>query len=333
MDRLEKKNIFDGSLRFGAKAFFEKSGRAKQAGFREEEEIFKYFQDPATGMIKDEFLARRDCICGSNDGREVFIKQGFKFIICGCCGFLYVNPILKEEVAAEFYKNEASWFEVLENPVQSEMDTLKFSYGLGVMEEYIKAGSLLDIGCGNCGFLELARKNRWSCTGIEFNLKALEIAKVKGLDVVNYDINAPHFDNKEFDAVTLWEVLEHVSRPRAMIRRVNQLLRPGGLIFILVPNRDSLLNLMLREKSNTFTGHCHINFFNAGIMNRVLEEEGFTTLHTETIISELGNIRNYLNYEDAYEGSAEEGPDFLTPAFIHDNLLGCKLLVLARKNR
>ena len=334
MDRLEKKNRFDGSLRFTAKDFFKLSGREKQAGLREEEKIFGHFGDPETYLIKEEYLTYRSCVCGDNCASLLFVKHGFRFIVCGRCGFLYVNPILKNETYLEFYKNEESWFEVLQNPVQVELDNLKFSYGLEIIERYLKRrGKLLDIGCGNCGFLDAARKKGWNnSSGTEYNLKALEIAKAKGHVVINAGINDPYFSGKTFDVITLWEVLEHVPDPRAEIHDVSALLNPGGSVFFLVPNRDSLINRMLREKSGSFTGHCHINFFNAKILGALLKEAGFSVLHVETVISELGNVRNYLDYGDAYAGAAEDDLAFLTPALIHDNLLGCKLLVLARKN-
>lgn len=332
MDKLEKKNKFDGSLCFKTKDFYRLTGRARQSEIKEEEEIFKRFGDPATGLIKDKYLRSRSCICGSGDAMALFIKYGFRFVICNKCGFLYVNPILKENQNNQFYKNEDSWFEVLQNSVQSEMDRLKFAYGLGMIEEYAQKGSLLDVGCGNSSFMEVAAERGWNCTGIEFNSKGLEIAKAKGLKVTNTDIYSPFFEDKKFDLITLWEVLEHVCDPRAMLQRVNYLLNPKGLVFILVPNRDSLINRMLREKSNSFTGHCHVNFFNAKLLKNLLKDEGFNALSWETLISELGNIRNYLNYENAYYGEPGEDTDFFTPSFIHDNLLGCKLLVLAQKN-
>lgn len=331
MDRIEKKNEFDGSLRFTAGDFFRLSGREKQAGLKEEEAIFRRFGDSATALIKDEYLIHRSCVCGNASSRLLFVKYGFRFVICVKCGFLYVNPILKNEVYLDFYKNEESWFEVLRNPVQAQLDNLKFSYGLEIIERYIQRGAILDIGCGNGSFLDLARKNGWNCSGTELNLKDLEITRAKGQTVINANIEDPYFKGRAFDVVSLWEVLEHVPDPRATLHNVNSLLNPGGVIFILVPNRDSFINRMLREKSASFTGHCHINFFNAAILDILLKKEGFEVLHIETLISELGNIRNYLNYEDAYAGAVEDGPDFLTPAFIHDNLLGCKLLVVARK--
>lgn len=330
-DKLEKKNRFDGSLNFGAKDFYEMTGRTSQVDMAEEEEIFKRYGNLSTGLIKDTYVKYRNCVCGADDSRLVFVKHGFRFVVCNRCGFLYVNPILKENILANFYENEQGWFEVLQNSIQTQMDSLKFTYGLDLIEEYVAKGTLLDIGCGTGHFLEIARERGWNCTGIEFNSKELVMAKDKGLNVLNVNINDKYFDSKRYDTITLWEVLEHVADPIGMLKRANTLLNTKGCLFILVPNRDSLINRMLHEKSNTLTGHCHINFFNARILKKLYEENGFRILETETIMSELSNVNNYLCYEDAYHGECSETISFLTPSFIHENLLGCKLLMLGQK--
>jgi len=328
---LKKKNRFDGSLRFGAKRFYELSGRKSQADKTEEEKIFRLFGNPSTGLIKKENTRLRKCVCGSNNYRLLFIKHGFRFLICNKCRFIYVNPVLKENILRDFYKKEDSWFKVLQNPVQAEMDNLKFRYGLDIIEEYIRGKSLLDIGCGNCAFIEIARGRGWKCTGVEFNSKSLKLAKNKGLTLVNQDIESAYFRGRKYDLITLWEVLEHIINPEKMLKKIHDLLNNNGYLFILVPNRDSLINRMLREKSNSFTGHCHINFFNAGILTTLLKKGGFRTLRRETIISELDNLTKHLTYEDAYAGETKENFPFFSPEFIHGNLLGCKLLILAQK--
>jgi len=332
MKNIEKKNSFDGSLKWGVKKFYEITERtAKIIDTSEGETIFKQFGDIQTGLMKAEYVTSRPCICGSENNRLLFLKDGFQFFACNECDFLYVNPVFKDDVLNKYYENEDNWFHVLQNKVQIEMDNLKFSYGMDTIEKYTQKGRILDVGCGAGIFLDIARSRKWNCSGIEFNLKAYELLKAKNITAYNVGIENTCFDTVKYDAITFWEVLEHVTNPRMMIKRANNLLNNNGYIFIVVPNKDSLINRMLREKSNSMTGYCHINFFNAKRLQTILEEEGFEVLETETIISELSNIKNHLSYSDAYHGNSVESFKFLTPELIHDNLLGCKLLMLAKK--
>ncbi|MBU0515893.1 MAG: class I SAM-dependent methyltransferase, partial [Proteobacteria bacterium] len=133
------------------------------------------------------------------------------------------------------------------------------------------------------------------------------------------------------DLISLWEVLEHIVEPRPLLAEVARLLAPGGVVLILVPNRDALVTRLLQARSNTFVVS-HVNFFDAGSLNRLAESCGLMELARETIVTELGAIRNYLDFQDPYSGQAN-GDKFpwLTPEFIHDNLLGSKLLALFTK--
>ena len=335
MDKLKLKNKFDGSLIYGAKEFQEKTGRLpgntdKPFGLK----IIEKFGDQTTNRIKSKFLELRGCcpLCKSNNTSELFLKHGFSHHLCQDCGFLYVDPILKDDVLMEFYVNYERWHNVLQSEIQQKMDHLKFSYGLDLIEMYApNRGSLLDVGSGTGHFMKSAKERGWDCLGIEFNQKEIDISINEGLDIVQEEIVSTFFDNKSYSIITMWEVLEHLKDPRAIVRRTYELLQPNGLLFILVPNRDSFVNRILHEKSGSFTPHSHISMFNHETLSNLLIEESFKIVESETIISEINNIINHLEYENAYQGQATNTLNFLTPEFIHENMLGCKLLTIAKK--
>tara|TARA_Y100000310_G_C20607230_1_gene776159 strand:+ start:279 stop:1283 length:1005 start_codon:yes stop_codon:yes gene_type:complete len=332
MNRLKLKNRFDGSLIYGARDFQEKTGRLRgntNAPFGQR--IFEKYGDNKTGFIKKEFLEYRHCLCLKDKSVELFTKHGLTYHLCAECDYIYVNPILREKILMEFYFKEETWYNVLQNDIQQEMDELKFSYGLDLIENHINNGSLLDVGSGTGHFISIASKRGWECLGIEFNKKVVEDSIKNELQVVDEELGSNFFDNKEFKLITMWEVLEHLKDPRLIVQRCNQLLSPNGLLFILVPNTDSLLNRILHEKSGSFTPHCHISMFNPRSLKNLLMEENFDILECETLMSELNNIKNHLSYQSAYSGETLKDFDFLTPQFLHDNLLGCKLLMIARK--
>ncbi|ESU30044.1 SAM-dependent methyltransferase [Flavobacterium limnosediminis JC2902] len=97
-------------------------------------------------------------------------------------------------------------------------------------------GTLLDIGAGTGDFLQEAKNQNWSCTGIEPSDKAKAIAINKG---VSFSDDLASLENHSFDVITMWHVLEHVPDLEKQITELKRLLKPGGTILIAVPNYKS----------------------------------------------------------------------------------------------
>ncbi|MEW7289560.1 class I SAM-dependent methyltransferase [Aquimarina sp. 2304DJ70-9] len=97
-------------------------------------------------------------------------------------------------------------------------------------------GELLDIGAGTGDFLALAQKKGWRTKGIEPNDHAKKLAKQKGVDL---ESESNKFDSEQFDIITMWHVLEHISGLENQIKELNRLLKPGGHIVVAVPNFKS----------------------------------------------------------------------------------------------
>lgn len=289
-----------------------------------------FFIDPDTGLLKADMAAPRPCpLCGADDTDEIVVKDGFSHVTCKPCGFMYVSPVAKDEVVEESYRQEESWAEVLENQTQLEFDRLKFAYGLDLALEYgPPRPRVLDVGCGPGIFIDVARDGGFEAVGVELNQQNVADMRARGITVYEKPLDQCGLDEGSFDLISLWEVLEHIVDPKALLAEVARLLSPKGVVLILVPNRDALVTRLLHERSNTFV-FSHVNFFDAASLARLAESCGLAELSRETIVTELGAIRNYLDFQDPYTGQADgEKFPWLTPEFIHDNLLGSKLLAL-----
>ncbi|MBI5210209.1 MAG: class I SAM-dependent methyltransferase [Elusimicrobia bacterium] len=98
---------------------------------------------------------------------------------------------------------------------------------------------LLDVGCGAGQFLAAARERGFEAVGLDTNAEALEAARAKGVtDVFRgtlAEFRRSH-PGASFDAVTLFDVLEHVDDPNELIGLAAGLLAPGGVVAITVPN-------------------------------------------------------------------------------------------------
>jgi SAM-dependent methyltransferase len=244
---------------------------------------------------------------------------------------VYVNPVLAEEPLNLLYREEDSYRQVKENELQKSMDRKRYLYGLDLIEEYApNKGSLLDIGCGTGLFLQTARERGWQVSGIEPNTWCYNHIMQMGIDVINTPIEQVEIPADSFDCITMWTVLEHIVDPAKILKSIHRALRKDGVLLVVVPNVDALANRILHEKSTTFAGESHVNLFSPATLTQLLQTAGFSRIHCETALSLLGTINNYLSYESPQFGNGTAVLDFLTPEYIHTNLLGYVLFALAR---
>lgn len=95
---------------------------------------------------------------------------------------------------------------------------------------------LLDFGAGTGDFLQVAKNNGWEVGGVEPNVQARKLAKDKGLDLLP---SLEDFKQEQFDVITLWHVLEHVPNLKECLEQLQDLLKPGGIIVVALPNYKS----------------------------------------------------------------------------------------------
>lgn len=111
-------------------------------------------------------------------------------------------------------------------------------------------GRLLDVGCADGHFLRRARDAGWEVAGLEASEAAGRAARERhDLEVVTALLGEDPLPDASFDLVTMWDVFEHLPDPRGALARIRVLLRPGGTVFLRVPNLP-----YLRLKHRIWTG-------------------------------------------------------------------------------
>lgn len=336
-ERLIAKNSFDGSIVFQKQDFEKITGRdAHRENLTKADLYFNKFIDPVTQQFSDKYIDKRDCpVCDSGDNnRSIFVKNGANHVRCGECDMIFVNPTLEEAHLMEYYQNDNSWMNVLKNQIQMELDKKKYKYALDLIRDFSNPGknTILDVGCAGGLFLDVAAKSGWDVFGVEINKQAIKELIKK--NIYYWDsIDSVISSDRTFDAVAMWDLFEHLYRPSETLKDVSKILRKGGVLFMNIPNVLSLSSRLLREKSGTFDGRSHINFFSEFTIAKLLNRFKFTILNIETIVTELKTISNYMNYDHPYAPSFNY-PYFplFTPEVIHRDRLGSRLLVYAVKN-
>lgn len=168
---------------------------------------------------------------------DVFVSDG------GLHYLKTLDPIdsLPAEVDQKSLTNETEYY--IDKQLQHSRE--RFEKQVKVITDFVGDVDnlrILDIGSGGGLFLSLLQEKGAITKGIELSDPRIIYARTKyKLDIVKTPIEDSYWDDfkNHFDVVTMWDVIEHVNFPNAILRRSLELLKPGGLIAIDTPCRDS----------------------------------------------------------------------------------------------
>jgi SAM-dependent methyltransferase len=184
-------------------------------------------------------------------------------------------------------------------------------------EPFRRTGRWLDIGFGEGGLLSAAAARGWSCYGTEVSGVALEHGRYRGWSVSRDADGDDRFAPASFDVVTMIELLEHVSSPRAFLRRAARWLRPGGLLYLTTPNARSVNRWLLGPAWSIFRPPDHRTIWTAEALVRVLGEHG---LVVDEVRTEGWNPSDVLSRIRSFVGPAVEANRNRTAVALNDYL-------------
>jgi len=134
--------------------------------------------------------------------------------------------------------------------------------------------AVADLGCGTGVFLDVARERGWTPWGLEVSEYAAGVARQRGLNVVCGPIDAALLPGRRFDAVTMWDVIEHVADPAAAVAAAAGALRPGGVLAISTGDVTSLAARLSGPDWHLFNLPEHLFFFSPEALRRLLAAHG-----------------------------------------------------------
>ena len=138
-------------------------------------------------------------------------------------------------------------------------------------------GRLLDVGCGNGGFLLLALQAGWQVEGLDFDAGAVQAARARGLDVHHGGIEVLSERSACYDVITLCHVIEHVHDPIATLHALYALLKPGGVLWLDTPNLGSLGALRFGPHWRDLDPPRHLILFTPSSLTSSLIAAGFSS--------------------------------------------------------
>ena len=227
-------------------------------------------------------------MCRRSDADLVFVGRDylhgvageFPVMRCQKCGVVYVNPRPSRSEIGQYYPPEYTPHDWAVRSNRHWWSRLDYRYGLDkrcrTVMRYRRSGRLLDVGCATGEFLARARELGWEVYGTELSVRAAAYARKQwGLEVFVGEIEAVPFPDGFFDAITLWNVFEHLFDPSASLAKMSSLLAAGGVLVMTVPNLDSL---DLKLFAQTWIGYevpRHFHLFPLAALDEFVRRYGF----------------------------------------------------------
>jgi SAM-dependent methyltransferase len=265
---------------------------------------------PICGIPPTKYLGRRG---GAAHRQQLGVEC--RIWRCGKCGLIFPNPMplplagLDQHYAVaptEYFQHHEE-----NNKLQSASALIGELRELGM-----EKGKLLDIGAGRGELLRVARENGWTATGIETSPTFADYASdYSGVEILRKPLLECRLNENTFDAVILAAVLEHLYNPAEVMQEISRILKPGGAVFLDVPNEQGLYfiignlyqRLRLRDwvvnLAPTFPPY-HVFGFTPRSLRTLLAKHGlepaiWRVFSGETFVPQRGGMMGYLEQQGA----------------------------------
>jgi SAM-dependent methyltransferase len=256
----------------------------------------KYYL-PFAKIFKMAVFNIKQCpVCGSNRFNSFitctdYFVSGEQFEIreCAGCGFKFTADASDEQNIGRYYQSEeyishSNTSKGLVNGIYHRVRNYMLRRKSRLVKKATnkKTGRILDVGTGTAFFLNEMKQHGWDVAGTEKSADARAFAQKEfGLEIDEPE-QLFQFEDKSFDVVALWHVLEHIHRLDENMQTFSRLLKPDGKLIIAVPNHTSYDARHYREFWAAWDVPRHLWHFGPEHMKLLGEKFGFQlqSLHT-----------------------------------------------------
>jgi 2-polyprenyl-3-methyl-5-hydroxy-6-metoxy-1,4-benzoquinol methylase len=196
---------------------------------------------------------------------------------CDGCGVVYVDPRPMQQVFGGFAADE-----------QRDMGNKEtWIRRLKTLERIHSAGRVLDVGSGAGAFLSYARTRGWSPLGLDVQEEfARSTSQRLNVNVHVGEMTDPEIQAQQFDAVCMWDVIEHVLSIRGMLTAAAKIVKPGGVLAVSTINAGSVNAQLFRGRwvfwNRPGTVPEHMQGFTRYALSQAVRNAGFRPVYTHT---------------------------------------------------
>ncbi|MGA9450171.1 MAG: class I SAM-dependent methyltransferase [Verrucomicrobiia bacterium] len=244
--------------------------------------------------------------CPCCEGRE-WNTRWPGFVICRSCGLMTVAQdfdlaTLKSYYGADYFLG-AEYADYLGDRAVHEKT---LAGHLRRLRRYVATGGrVLEIGCAHGFFLEMIQPIYPGSMGIDISEAAVAHARLRGMDVRAGDLLETEF-NTSFDAVCLWDTIEHLSRPYEVMRRAATLLKPGGFLFLTTGDFGAWLPRWQGLKWRQIHPPTHLFYFTRPSLRKLCNRAGLEPVRFDTVTVHR-RLRSALQALERLQGGSPSG--------------------------
>lgn len=249
-------------------------------------------------------------LCGRDDAKEFAIDySGSETVLhnrrvqCRECGLVYSNPQATTENLKDFYSKTYPNVEAACSAEYGIKEIVSMRHFFTDLNLRIPSrGRFLDIGSANGYLLAVAQEFGWEPYGLELSQVFATFAKEQlGMsNVFIGELQEANFEDRFFDCIHMWHVLEHVSDPLGTLREIYRILKDEGFFCLGVPNIGEPYKIIgrtvARLKGNIpaiSTGDFHTYDFTPTTLNQMLNKAGFKVKELAIYYRPLGDTYYY----------------------------------------
>lgn len=213
----------------------------------------------------------------------------WEYVKCADCSQMFQKKLLSQEwQEIKFSKwMSASAIHEFEKRRGAENPTRVFDRGrqyskhvlrLEAMTRPIRSGEkprVLDFGCGWGGFLAMSHMYGFEAFGIERAPDRKDFLQTRGITVYEDLGSIKSLLSDSFHAVTLFQVLEHLDEPLALLKSLGRLMMPGAILVVEVPNCGGVTGIKSQQDYYAIHPLEHFNCFTPSSLTAMAVRAGF----------------------------------------------------------
>lgn len=235
-----------------------------------------------------------------NDDPRLDPDFEFSVVRCSECKHVFVNPRLNQELNSDIY---ARYWRSREPQKLAPNEYAR--YVCRQLASLRPLGDLLDFGCGWGSILREASRVGWRAVGVEVDERKVEFCREQGMEAVYGDLLERPFAANTFDAAIAEQVFEHLYSPVEYMTELHRILRPGGVLYVGVPNLGSIAARVKRTSWDLIHPVSHVRYFDRESLATLLEKCGFEVVPP--------------SYERRFDGAALKNLAFMAKTFVERN--------------